>query len=306
MQSKFSIGKTTPKNNLVLAPLAAISDLPFRLLCRDQGAGLCFTEMINSEAVARNNKSAFSIALSRADDKPLGLQLFGARVDSMKKAGTALDKKADFDFFDLNFGCPDENVLKQGAGSALLKRPARAAELVRALRETGRDVSAKIRLSPNVLSSIKFCRALEAAGVSCISVHGRIVKQKYSGAVDFVAIKRIAKSVSVPVIANGNLRTAHDVEKTLRETRASAAMIGRAAIGNPGIFAEFQGRRGIRPVEAMFKYVELSDEFGLNRFGKLKTQIIRFLAKEKLGNAIFDVQKARDRESVDAALSKIE
>ncbi len=305
MQKEFTIGSVKPKNRLILAPLAGVSDLPFRLLCREQGAGLAFTEMINSEAVSRNNKSALRIAQSCEKDRPLGLQLFGAKVSSMKDAAAKLCKEAEFDFLDLNLGCPDGKILKQGAGAALLKRAQRAQELIEVMKETGMPVSAKIRLNPNVLHSIKFCKALEKAGVEFITVHGRTVRQKYSGKVDFVAIKRIAKAVSVPVVANGNIKTTEDVETTLRDTGCVATMIGRAAIGNPGVFAELQGKKGPEPMKMLLKYLELHKEFNPGNFGKKKTQVIRFLAKAKQYEITQKVQKAKTEPELEKALDGV-
>ncbi len=299
----FSLEKLLKKRPLVLAPMSAVSDLPFRILCRQQGAGLCFTEMINAEAIARNNKSSLRLAQSCPTDSPLGLQLFGAKIDSMEKAAKTLIASEQFDFFDLNMGCPDEKVLRQGAGAALLRREKRACGLVKALKGAGKQVSVKIRLNPNVLNSIRACRALERAGAECITVHGRTVKQKYSGKVDFVSIKRIAKAVSIPVIANGNISSRRDVETTLEKTGAAAVMVGRGAIGNPGLFAELQGRKGVKPIEAMFKYIELFEEFGSGRFGRKKTQAIRFLAKARERQVVELVQKAGTEQELEQALA---
>jgi nifR3 family TIM-barrel protein len=301
----FSIADLKMQNCLVLAPMAAISDLPFRLLCRKQGAALCYTEMINAEAVARNNKSSFKLAKSHPDDQPLGLQLFGAKVESMKTAAKKLAETEQFDFFDLNLGCPDGRVLRQGAGAALLRREQRACELVKAIKEAGKPVTVKVRLNPNVLNSIRLCKALEKAGAECITVHGRTVKQKYSGPVDFVSIKRIAKAVSVPVIANGNIRSRKDVKITMEKTGAAAVMIGRGAIGNPGIFADLQGHLPIKPINAMFNYLKLFEEFGMDKFGRKKTQVIRFLVKAKKQQAVELVQKAGTEEELEQALADV-
>jgi len=298
MEKGFAIADVKVKNRLVLAPMAGISDLAFRLLCREQGAGLCFTEMINAEAISRNNKSSFRLAQTCKKDRPLGLQLFGARTDSMKKAAKELVSCTDFDFFDLNLGCPDPNVLKQGAGAALLKRSKRAQEIVKALSRHGKPVTAKIRLSSNVLHSIRFCKALEQAGASAISVHAKTVKQLYSGQANFVAVKRIAKAVSVPVIANGNIATSEDVEKTLASTKAEAVMLGRAAIANPGVFAELQGSNGIKPLDALFKYLELCSKHGVRNFGKKKIMVSRFLAKARQKHAGLLLQKAQNDEEI--------
>ena len=305
MSKTFSIEKTLEQNPVVLAPMAAVSDLPFRLICREQGAGLCFTEMINAEAIARNNKSSFRLAKSCKEDRPLGLQLFGAKVESMRKAGQTLAEQAEFDFFDLNLGCPDEKVLRQGAGAALLKRPKRVDELIAVLREQGKPVTAKIRINPNVLHSIKFCKQLEKAKVDCITVHAKTVKQGYSGKANFVAVKRIVKAVGVPVIANGNIRTRQDVEKTLSETKVNGVMVGRAAVGNPGVFAELQGREGIKPLDALLKYFELCGKFGIGKLGKRKVLAARFLAKAKLKDKVFELQKIKTEQGFDAFLKNL-
>ena len=305
MKEGFSIADLKMQNCLVLAPMAAITDLPFRMLCRKQGAALCYTEMINAEAVARNNKPAFRLAASHPDDVPLGLQLFGAKVESMKTAAKKLAETEKFDFFDLNMGCPDQRVLRQGAGAALLRRETRACELVKAIKKAGKPVTVKVRLNPNVLNSIRLCKALETAGAECITVHGRTVKQKYSGPVDFVAIKRIAKAVSVPVIANGNIRSRQDVKVTMEKTGAAAVMIGRGAIGNPGIFAELQGHLAIKPINAMFNYLKSFEEFGMDKFGRKKTQVIRFLVKAKKQQAVELVQKAGTEEELELALADV-
>tara|TARA_Y100000310_G_scaffold334097_1_gene413021 strand:- start:2991 stop:3911 length:921 start_codon:yes stop_codon:yes gene_type:complete len=298
MEEGFSIENIKIKNKLVLAPMAGITDVAFRLLCREQGAGLCYSEMINTEAISRNNKSSIRLSKSSPRDKPLGIQLFGARISSMKKAGTILAKNNDFDFFDLNCGCPDEKILRQGAGAALLQRPKRAGELIQALKETGFPVTAKIRISNNILQSIKFCKQLEAAGVSAITVHAKTVEQAYRGQANFVAVKRIAKAVEIPVIANGNIQTMRDVEKTCASTKASAVMIGRGAIGNPGIFAQVQDKEGATPLESLFKYLELCKKFDTGSFGRKKTMAIRFLVKAKKKQVVFQMQKAKTEEEL--------
>lgn len=305
MAEGFSIGSVRMRNKLVLAPMWGVSDLPFRLLCREQGAGLCFTEMINAEAVARNNKYAFRIAETCREDRPLGLQLFGAKPESMGEAALALSKAAEFDFFDLNLGCPQPNIVRQGAGSALLKRPERVRGLVTALKEAGKPVSAKIRLNPNVLNSISFCKMLESAGADCITVHAKTIKQGFGGKADFVALKRIARSVGVPVIANGNIKTRHDVETTLEETKAAAVMIGMGAIGNPGVFASVRGEKGMPVRDAMFSYLELCDKFGGLKFGHQKTQALRFLAAAKEKRLSQEAQRAKAKPELLQILEKL-
>ena len=229
------------QNNAVLAPMYRISDLAFRLLAREQGAGLCYSEMGNSEALIRNNAAARRLTQSCPEDRPLSMQLFGSRLESMKKAAELVLEEQDFDFLDLNLGCPSDNILNQGAGTALLARPARVSEIVSAWVDLGALVSAKIRVSPNVLHSIKLAKQIEKAGASALAVHARPTKQRNKGLIDFVALKRIKKSVGIPVFGNGGIDSKKAFDRMLEKSGCDAVMVGQAAIGNPGIFAELLG-----------------------------------------------------------------
>ena len=274
---QFKIGSLKIENRLVLAPMYRITDLPFRLLCRSQGAALCFSEMINSEALIRNNAPNWRLAETSPEDVPLGLQLFGARPESMLKAAELLIEKQRFELLDLNLGCPSFGVLNQGAGAALLKRPARIAELISSWKDLGKPITAKIRISPNILHSIKLARTIEKAGASALIVHARTIEQKHSGRIDFVALKRIKQKLGIPVICNGGIKDKDGFELLLEKTKCDAAMIGRNAIGNPGIFAELLGKEPLRREQALFKYLELCEKFKIQKFGRIKTQAISFL-----------------------------
>lgn len=273
----FKISSLELKNQLALAPMYRVTDLPFRLLCRAQGAGLCFSEMINSEALIRNNKPNWELANTLEEDAPLGIQLFGARVESMKKAAELLIEKQRFELLDLNLGCPSSNVLNQGAGAALLKRPERISEILESWKGLGKPVTAKIRVAPNVLHSIKLAKTIEKAGASALIIHGRTVQQGLKGKVDFVALKRIKKSVGIPVIGNGGVKDKGSFDLMIEKTKCDAAMIGIASIGNPGIFAEILGNKPISRERALREYLKLYKELGFTRFGRLKLQALRFL-----------------------------
>lgn len=277
----FAIGNVKLENNLVLAPMYRYSDLAFRLLCRGQGVSLCYSEMINSEALIRNNLAAQRLAVSCKEDRPLGMQVFGARVESMCKAAEILVEKHDFDFLDLNLGCPSGNVLNQGAGYALLKRPKRIEEIISCWAGLGKPVTAKMRSGQNVLHSIRIAKEIERAGASAIAVHGRTAKQENKGVVDFVAIKRIKKAVGIPVIGNGGVNGKAGFERMLEKTGCDAVMVGGAAIGNPGIFAEILGREHISSEQAFFKYLELCEKHGTVDFGRLKVQSTKFFSGRK-------------------------
>lgn len=277
----FSISGVRMKNSLVLAPMYRVTDLAFRLLCREQGAGLCYSEMVNSEALIRNNLAARRLTQSCSADRPLAMQVFGSRVESMKKAAEMLLESNSFDFLDLNLGCPSGNVINQGAGSALLKRPARIREILSAWNSLGIPAMAKIRVSPNVLNSVKLAKEIERAGASCIAVHARTVKQKNRGLVDFVALKRIKKAVGIPVIGNGGVKDKASFERLVEKSGCDAVMVGSAAIGNPGVFAEILGKKPIPRDEAFLKYLELCDNHGINYVGRVKQQACRFFQGNK-------------------------
>ncbi len=297
----FRISGQKMPNNLVLGPMYRITDLAFRLLCREQGAGLCFSEMVNSEALIRNNAAARRLTQSCPEDRPLSLQLFGARPESMKKAASLVLESRQFDFLDLNLGCPSDNVLNQGAGSALLKRPSRVSEIISSWVDLGAVATAKIRISPNVLQSIKLAKQVEKAGAACIAVHARPVKQKNRGFVDFVALKRIKKSIGIPVIGNGGIDSMESFERTLSKTGCDAAMVGQAAIGNPGIFAKILGKKPVSREQAFFQYLELCKKHEINYFGRVKQQAVSFFSQHKC--LVPRLEKAKTLEEL-AAIAK--
>jgi nifR3 family TIM-barrel protein len=275
----FSIAGTKMQNRLVLAPMYRVTDLAFRLLAREQGASLCYSEMINSEALIRNNLSVQRLAQTCREDRPLAMQVFGARVESMKKAAELLIAEKEFDFLDLNLGCPSGNVLNQGAGVALLRRPARICEILSCWHVLGKPVTVKIRSDQNVLHTIKLAKQIEMAGASAIAVHGRTIKQENRGLVDFVAIKRVKRAVGIPVIGNGGVINKNCFERMLEKTGCDAVMVGSAAIGNPGIFAEILGNKPIARKQAFLQYLELCKKFGISAYlGRMKTQAVRFFA----------------------------
>jgi nifR3 family TIM-barrel protein len=277
----FAISGKKMPSALVFGPMYRHSDLAFRLLCREQGAGLCYSEMVNSEALIRNNAAARRLTKTCPEDRPLSMQLFGARLESMKKAAALVLEKKGFDFLDLNLGCPSDNVLNQGAGSALLKRPSRVSEIISAWADLGALPTAKIRVSQNALHSIKLARQIEKAGACCIAVHARPVTQRNKGLVDFVALKRIKKAVGIPVIGNGGIDSKKAFERMLSKTGCDAAMVSQAAIGNPGIFAEILGKKPIPREKAFFRYLELCKKHDINCFGRIKQQAVSFFAGHK-------------------------
>jgi len=298
----FGISSVKMKNQLVLAPMYRITDIAFRLLCREQGASLCYSEMVNSEALIRKNLAAKRLSVTSPDDRPLAMQVFGARVESMVAAAKTLSKEQGFDLLDLNLGCPSENVVHQGAGSALLKRPKRVSEIISAWADLGFVVTAKIRSSPNVLHTVGLAKQVERAGASAIAVHARTIRQKNKGLADFVAIKRVKKAVGIPVIGNGGIKDRFSFERMLEKTGCDAAMVGTASIGNPGVFAEILGRKPIQREKAFLKYLELCDRFGINYFGRKKQQALRFFSHDR--EAVRLIEKAQAQEELLSAVKR--
>jgi tRNA-dihydrouridine synthase B len=245
----WNIGSITIAAGLVLAPMTKVTDLPFRLLCRDLGACLAFTEMVNVNAVSRGNKAAGTVFQTVSEDRPLGIQLFGTRPDRFLMAAEAIAATLDsLDgvFLDVNLDCPDAKVIKQGAGAALLKRLTATGAIINMLAtKQPLRVTAKMRLgSGDPLGTVKLAKAIEDAGASAISIHARTVQQKNSGDARWDIIKMIKESIAIPVIGNGGVHSPGDASKLLAYSRCDAAMIGTAAIYNPAIFSQFTSGHG--------------------------------------------------------------
>ncbi len=229
------------KNNpLVLAPMAGITDLPFRIICRELGAGLVFSEMVSAEALVRNQPKTVEMLISDPAERPVVFQIFGCRPPSMAGAARFLSSR-EIDFIDINMGCPVPKVLRSGAGSALLRDLGLAKEIMSDVVEASRvPVTIKIRLGwdANSIVAVDLARAAEAAGIAAVTVHARTRTQGFSGKADWSMIKVVKDAVGIPVIGNGDVRSARDAKRMLEETGCDGVMIGRAIEGNPWIFRE--------------------------------------------------------------------
>ena len=202
----YKIGNLRLKNNLVLAPMAGINDTAFRMLCKRYGAGLVYTEMINANAIFNKNKATLKKLNFVEEERPIAVQLFGANLKMLESAAVIAEEKADI--IDINLGCPDLKVLNQGCGAALLKRPKRISEIIKAVvNKVSIPVTAKIRIGTD---SIKIARLIEDAGASAIAVHARTVRQGYSGKADWSKIREIKEAVNIPIIGNGDVFTKED------------------------------------------------------------------------------------------------
>jgi len=236
----MSIREILKRNPLVLAPMAGITDLPFRMICRELGAGLVFSEMMSVEALIRDHKRTFSMLHTRPAERPVVFQIFGSKPKSLAEAARLVSER-EVDFIDINMGCPVPKVLKSGAGSALLRDIGLAREIMSAVVGASNvPVTVKIRLgwdAKNIVA-VDLAQTAESAGIAAVTVHGRTKAQGFSGHADWSMIKVVKGSVGIPVIGNGDVRSAPDAKRMMDETGCDGVMIGRAVQGNPWIFRE--------------------------------------------------------------------
>ncbi len=234
----MKIGNVKLETNIILAPMAGVSDLPFRLLCKEQGAGLVCSEMISAKALSYHNRNTEELLRSVPEERPLSLQLFGSDPEIMAEAAAAIDDRP-FDILDLNLGCPVPKVVKNGEGSALMRNPKLVEEIVAAMvRASSRPVTVKIRkgFSEEEVNAVEVAKAAESAGAVAVTVHGRTREQYYSGEADWEIIRRVKEAVKIPVIGNGDIRSPGDASRMLETTGCDGVAIARAARGNPWIF----------------------------------------------------------------------
>ncbi len=230
--------QTAAKKGALLAPLAGISNLPFRLLAREQGCALAYTEMISSNGLIRKTAKTYEYLKSCADDRPLGAQIFGADPEIMAEAARIVMDHG-VDLIDINMGCPVKKVIKAGAGAILMKDPALVARIIETVKKAVKiPVSAKIRSGWNrsSINAVEIARTIEDSGADAITVHARTADQGYSGHADWKIIASVKKAVKIPVIGNGDIQQPQDAVNMLAETDCDAVMIGRGVLGNPWIF----------------------------------------------------------------------
>lgn len=240
MQMQWKIGNVQIENPFVLAPMAGVTDLPFRRLCKEQGAGLICMEMISAKAISYHNKNTEALMEVDPSEHPVSMQLFGCEPDLMARVAADIQDRP-FDILDINMGCPVPKVVNNGEGSALLKDPALIGRIVKAVSgAVEKPVTVKIRIGFEgyPVDAAEIAKIVEDNGAAAIAVHGRTRQQFYSGKADWDAIRRVKEAVSIPVIGNGDVTSPQKAEAMMRETGCDAVMVGRAVRGNPWLFRE--------------------------------------------------------------------
>lgn len=237
---KLQIGDVILKNNVILAPMAGVTDLPFRLLCKEQGAGLLCMEMVSAKAIYYNNKNTETLMQIEPEERPVSLQLFGSDPVIMSEMAKRIEDRP-FDILDINMGCPVPKVVNNGEGSALMKNPGLVCKIVTSVSKAiKKPLTVKIRkgFDENNINAVEIAKIIEDSGAAAVAVHGRTRQQYYSGKADWDIIRQVKEAVSIPVIGNGDVDSPQKAKQLLEETGCDGIMVGRATEGNPWIFRE--------------------------------------------------------------------
>ncbi|MDY3767456.1 MAG: tRNA dihydrouridine synthase DusB [Lachnospiraceae bacterium] len=237
---RLRIGDVELKNPVVLAPMAGVTDLPFRLLCQEQGAGLLSMEMVSAKAISFHNKNTENLMEIHPKEHPIALQLFGSEPDLISEVAKRIEDRP-FDILDLNMGCPVPKVVNNGEGSALMKNPKLIGEIIeKTARAIKKPVTVKIRkgFNESLVNAVEVAKIAEQSGAAAIAVHGRTREQYYSGTADWDIIRQVKEAVRIPVIGNGDVVSPESAKAMIDQTGCDAVMIGRGAKGNPWIFGQ--------------------------------------------------------------------
>lgn len=274
---KWKIGTVEIPNRFVLAPMAGVTDLAFRRLCKEQGAGLLCMEMISAKAISYKNKNTRALMEIDPVEHPISMQLFGSEPELMAEVAKEIEEEP-FDILDINMGCPVPKVVNNGEGSALLKTPDLIEEIVRKVSSAiKKPVTVKVRIGfeNEPIDIVEIAKRIEDAGAAALAVHGRTRQQYYSGTADWDTIRRVKEAITIPVVGNGDVDSPLKAEALIKQTGCDAVMIGRAVRGNPWLFRElnhyFQtgellGRPSAEEIREMIlrharKQIELKGEF---------------------------------------------
>lgn len=237
---QLKIGDVILENNVMLAPMAGVTDLPFRLICKEQGAGLLCMEMVSAKAVHYNNKNTEALMEIHPEEMPVSLQLFGSEPEVMAETAVRIETRP-FAILDINMGCPVPKVVNNHEGSALMRDPKLAGEIIYAVSHAiKKPVTVKIRkgFDEDSVNAVEMAKIAEENGAAAVAVHGRTREQYYSGKADWEIIRQVKEAVHIPVIGNGDITDAVSAKRMLEETGCDGIMVGRASRGNPWIFRE--------------------------------------------------------------------
>lgn len=275
---KLRIGDVILDNNLILAPMAGVTDLPFRLLCREQGCGLAVTEMVSAKAVLYKNRNTRELLEVAEGEGPVSLQLFGSDPEIMAEIAAQVED-GPYVFLDVNMGCPVPKIVNNGEGSALMKDIKLAERILTSMvKAVKKPVTVKFRkgFTEEDYNAVEFARMAESSGVAAVAVHGRTREQYYSGKADWSIIRRVKEAVSIPVIGNGDVFHPQDAKALMEETGCDGVMIARGAKGNPWIFSR------------TLHYLETGEVLPPPDAGEISRMILRHgdLQAEKKGEAV--------------------
>lgn len=304
------MSKKLPKfsSDLFLAPMAGVTEVAFRVLCQRYGAAGGITEMVSANALARGNKANLRLIDVVEEEYPRTIQLFGQNLNNFVKAVKYCENKCEI--IDLNFGCPTPKIMRQGAGSALLKRPARIGEIVKAVSSAVNiPVSCKLRLgiSSAKINVLKVAKICEDSGASMLTIHARTQNQGYSGKADWIWIKKVKETVSIPIVGNGDVWTVEDYLRMKKETGCDMVMIGRGAIGNPYLFKQildyqkngkYERINTNLRVNLFFEYLTLAEKYNID-WKQIRNQSINF------SKGIYQGNKIREKLSVVRDLNEL-
>ena len=270
---QLKIGNVVLENPYILAPMAGVTDLPFRLLCKEQGAGLLCMEMVSAKAIQYNNKNTKALLEIHPEEQPVSLQLFGSDPDVISEIAKQIEE-LPFAILDINMGCPVPKIVRNGEGSALMKNPKLVYEIVsKTAKAIQKPVTVKIRkgFDEDSINAVEIAKIIEDAGGAAVAVHGRTREQYYSGKADWDIIRQVKEAVSIPVIGNGDVVSGESAIAMMEQTGCDGVMIGRGAQGNPWIFSELleYEKTGILPQrpsmeelkEMMLRHARLQIEY---------------------------------------------